>query len=152
MRTLIVLILVVVAGGVVGMAGMLGDELPWSRRGSIESPSPITTEPPRRREVSGLGDGEVVGEWRDTIGSWTQRIRIVKQSQKYLRETHYPNGKVNRDYLNEVEPHADEERRFENPSSEEGQIYAIKRNGRLVIYDEQGFVTQARRVNNRKGE
>lgn len=93
----------------------------------------------------------VIGEWEDTVGSWTQRIRIVEWGGYLCREVHYPDGQVDRDIVKEIAPEATEDRRFENPSAGNGQVYGITRHGHLAIYDTDGFVAMAINVTT-KGE
>ena len=89
----------------------------------------------------------VLGQWEDRIGtSWTQEIRIVEQAGQIVRETTLPSGRVDRDILTEVTPQANERKRFENPSSRRGQVYAITRHGHLTIVYDDGFVHQATKV------
>ena len=89
----------------------------------------------------------VIGKWEDRIGtSWTQEIRIVVRAGHIVRETTLPGGRVDRDILTEVAPHANERKRFENPSSTRGQAYAITRHGHLAIFDDDGFIHQATKV------
>ena len=151
-RTFIAVTLVGLSLGFAGWTvGLIDAEL-WRRLWTSQPPSAITNEVPPRTEGARTEPEEVVGEWQDTIGAWTQRIRIVKRGGDYLRETHYPTGRVDRDYLDEMAPETGELRRFRNPSSGEGTSYAITRIGHLVIYDKQGFVAQARPVSTKRGE
>ena len=68
------------------------------------------------------------------------------QAGHILREITLPDGRVDRDILTEVIPHASERRRFENLSSTRGQAYAITQHGHLAIFDEDGYVHQATKV------
>ena len=89
----------------------------------------------------------VIGEWEDRIGtSWTREIRIVEHAGHIVREATLPGGRVDRDILTEVTPQANERKRFENPSSTRGQVYAITRHGHLAIIYDDGFVHQATKV------
>ena len=89
----------------------------------------------------------VIGQWEDRIGtSWTREIRIVEHAGHIVRETTLPGGQVDRDILTEVTPQANERKRFENPSSPRGQVYAITRHGHLAIIYDDGFVHQATKV------
>lgn len=96
-----------------------------------------TTPPPR---AVGSNVEIVIGEWENTIGVWTQRIRICTYAGLLVRELRYPGGHIDRDLLTEVPPQGSEVRRFENPSSQNGQTYAITRFNHLAIYDDDGYV------------
>ena len=114
-------------------------------RPNIPLPTASPTPQTARRSI-------VIGKWADRIGtSWTQEIRIVVYAGQVFREAILADGRVDRDILTEVPPHADEEMRFENPSSTHGQAYAITRHGHLAIFDSEGFVHQATKVTT-KGE
>ena len=106
--------------------------------------TPLRTE---ARTAQTAGPPIVIGKWEDRIGtSWTQEIRIVVRAGHIVRETTLPGGRVDRDILTEVAPHANERKRFENPSSTRGQAYAITRHGHLAIFDDDGFIHQATKV------
>ena len=85
----------------------------WARRTGTDLPAPAPQNP--GKPASRIqGQTEVIGEWKDTIGSWTQRIRIIKDRDLYMRERRYPDGRVDRDYLEERTPRPNEKRRFSN--------------------------------------
>ena len=140
-----------------GLAGLLvagyfvvADSVPGRQLGAPEVPE--VAKVPEVPEVPyDIPSEFVVGEWEDAVGSWTQRIRIVEWGGYLCREVHYPGGQVDRDIVKEIAPEATEERRFENPSVRNGQIYAITRHGHLAIYDADGFVAMAINVTT-KGE
>ena len=119
------------------MGFFIAEDFPRSQQPS--RPTPPAIEPSVPREV-------VIGEWEDTIGSWTQLTLFVKQAGLILREIHLPDGRVDRDILREVTPRGSEGRRLQNPSSQHGQAYAITRYGHLAIYDDDGYVGLAKRV------
>ena len=109
------------------------------RTGHREAPSQPTSTPapPTADSLT------VIGRWEDRIGSsWMQEIRIVEYAGHVVRDTILPDGSVDRDILTEVAPLATERRRFENPSSTFGRVYAITNRGHLAIFDDGGFVHQ----------
>ena len=106
--------------------------------GFLNGQQPTTSAPPA--DAPNVPSESVIGEWEDTVGSWTQRIRIVKYAGLLVREIHYPGGRMDRDVLREVTPHRSELRRFENLSSQNGQTYAITRFNHLAVYDDDGYV------------
>ena len=114
-----------------------------SPRGTRES-APLLTP---ARTPQPADPSIVIGKWEDRIGtSWRQEIRIIEYAGEVVRETDLPSGRVDRDILAEVTPHANEQRRFVNPSSPRGQAYAITRYGHLAVFDDDGFVHQATKV------
>ena len=124
----------------IGFAGLLvagyfviDDPMPGHHSGVAEPPE-VPYDIPSRF---------VIGEWEDTIGSWTQRIRIVEWGGYLCREIHYPDGRLDRDIIKEIAPEAANERRFKNLSSPNGQAYAITPHGHLAIYDADGYVGMA---------
>ena len=119
------------AAGALAMGFFIIDDFPRGQQPNRPAPPAIAPSIPRQ---------VVIGEWEDTIGSWTQRIRIVERAGLLLREIRLPDGRVDRDILSEVTPQGSEERRFENPSSQHGQGYTITRYGHLAIYDDDGYV------------
>ena len=111
-------------------------------------PVPGAAQMPRDRHD--LPSELIIGEWEDTLGSWTQRIRIVEWHGNLSREVHYPDGNFDRDFIEEITPEATERRRFTNPSSQTGQVYGITRHGHLAIYDADGFVAMAINVTTKR--
>ncbi len=92
-------------------------------------------------------DVVVIGQWEDKVGtSWTQHIRIVRKGTTIIRESKFDDGSVNHATLTEVAPGPNERRRFKNPRSNFGQAYAIDSRGNLDIFDNEGFVREARRM------
>ena len=97
--------------------------------------------------VPAQADVEVIGQWEDKVGtSWTQHIRIVRKGTTIIRESRFHDGSVNHATLTEVAPGPNQRRRFKNLKSNFGQAYAIDSRGNLDLFDNEGFIREARRM------
>lgn len=94
-----------------------------------------------------LAQETTIGEWDDTLGTfWSQNIKIVEAEGKLYRVTTFPKERPSRAELTEVKPLSGERRRFRVNQSPDGEAYAIGANGNLRLFDSDGFIREAKRI------
>lgn len=87
----------------------------------------------------------VVGEWADDVGTILKhRIKIIEEGESFYRISSFEVGSTYRSELREVASPKGEGRAFRELESSD--TYAINARGNLEIYDEDGFIREARRV------
>jgi hypothetical protein len=85
-----------------------------------------------------------VGRWHDLF--WTQEHRIVERGKAVVLVTTEADGTLHERPLDEMEPtgaNPDVVRAYRASASPVGEYVVIDRAGRLLFFDEQGFVRDA---------
>ena len=112
-----------------------------------------TMEPKFRSGVSVTADQESaplasqtdsLGEWRDYIGDfWDHNLRIVQEDNRYIMIGTPTRGDPYRRELTELPPEAGMVHKF---SSGNGDIYAIQADANLGLYDSDGLIRVAQKI------
>ncbi len=90
---------------------------------------------------------KLVGEWSDNLGTyWKQNIKIIEHNKKFYRISTFQDGSSGKAELIETKPKKGQKRAFKDMSSSRGEVYAIDENGNLDMYDREGFIREAKRV------
>ncbi|MEM1202661.1 MAG: hypothetical protein AAGN66_05485 [Acidobacteriota bacterium] len=98
-----------------------------------------------RAPITPKKESGVVGVWQDNVGAhWRSEITIAMEDGRPVRFLKFGDGSSNRGALVKVRAQRGERARFKD--QEYGEIYAINRRGNLDLYDEDGFIREARRV------
>jgi hypothetical protein len=85
-----------------------------------------------------------IGRWHDLF--WTQEHRIVERGEEIALVTTEADGRLREQPLEEMEPtgaNPDVVRAYRATGSPVGEYVVIDRAGRLLFFDEQGFVRDA---------
>ena len=85
-----------------------------------------------------------LGEWRDYIGDfWDHNLRIVQEDNRYSMISTPTRGNPFRLELTELSPEVGVGRQF---SAGNGDIYAIQVDGNLGLYDSDGLIRVAQKI------
>lgn len=94
-----------------------------------------------------FAEKKVIGEWNDNVGlSWQQHIKIIKDNQKFYKISSFQDGSTHKAELIEVKPRGDQQRTFKDVSSQFEEVYAIDKDGNLDMYDKNGYIKKAEKV------
>ena len=95
--------------------------------------------------ASGSASQTVLGEWEDNVGTiWKQRIKIVKEGERFFRVSSFGDGSADREEIREVRARGSQPFAFRE--LETSDTYVIQTNGNLGLYDEDGFIREAQRL------
>ena len=85
-----------------------------------------------------------LGEWHDYIGDfWDHNLRIVQEDNRYIMIGTPTRGNPFRLELTELPPEVGVARQF---SAGSGDIYAIQVDGNLGLYDSDGLIRIAQKI------
>ena len=86
-----------------------------------------------------------VGRWVDTVGtSYTAEIWIVASGPRYFMVSKFMDGSSRREELVEREAGPRQRHVFAAQDNGHGEWYAIDLGGNLEMYDEDGFIREAK--------
>jgi len=90
---------------------------------------------------------KIIGQWVDNAGkSWQQDITIVQKGQRFFRISKFQDGSSNQAELVEVKAEGVQGRVFVDTDSSFGEFCIIDANGNLDLYDEEGFIREAKKA------
>ena len=88
-----------------------------------------------------------LGEWRDHLGDfWDHNLRIVQEDNRYIMIVTPTREDPFRQELTELPPEAGMVRKFSTENSPGGDIYAIQPDGNLGLYDSDGLIRVAQKI------
>ena len=91
----------------------------------------------------------IFGEWHDRVGTqWTAQIRMTYDKTSFYVDSIFSDGSVVHRRLTQLAPRPGEIHRFLVRESSHGDGYAIKDDGDLLIFDNDGFIRKAKRIRN----
>jgi len=96
--------------------------------------------------VAAAAERKVIGKWLDKVGPIEQQITIEQEGEKFYRTSTFHDGSSSRSELVEVKAKSGEKQRFKDPKSGYGESYAIKSDGNLALYDSEGFIREAKKI------
>lgn len=95
--------------------------------------------------VSAAPKTKTVGEWQDDpVSGWKQNIKILKEGSKYFGVSTFQDGSVRRAELSKGDVKG--YRVFRVIGSQYGSCYVINSNGNLGLYDNDGYIREAKKV------
>lgn len=96
--------------------------------------------------LAGGTDRSIIGAWSYSIGTFFKAdLTIVAEDSKLYLDQLFYDGSSLRVELAEVPARSGEKRRFKARENDFGEVYAINSDGNLDIYDEDGFVREAKK-------
>ena len=113
--------------------------------------APLTsqTDPPGQQipevaSVTTASQTDSLGEWRNYVGDfWDHNLRIVQEDNRYIMIVTPTRGDPFQRELTELPAEAEMVRQF---SAGNGDIYAIQADGNLGLYDSDGLIRVAQKI------